>query len=408
MTRHRAAAGRRAATAIAAGGLALSVLAGCAAGPDAAEENARPATQIETGVPGSPAESPAEAPAGDPEVLATGLEAPWSVVPLDAETFLVSERDSGRILHVSNGESRVIGEVEGVSHGGEGGLLGLALAPDDDAGEQRRLFVYFTSDTGNRVVSYALTGDDAELALGEREDVLTGIPSAGTHNGGRIAFGPDGHLYISTGDAGDRSAPRDPDSLAGKILRLTPDGSVPADNPNPGSPVYSRGHRNVQGLAWDDAGRLWASEFGANTWDELNLVEPGGDYGWPEVEGFGGSADGGASGEGGAGGEVHDPVRVWATEEASPSGLAFVDGTLVMASLRGERLWTIEVPEGEPQVTSADDQLPAEDHLGGEYGRIRDVVAAPSGDAILILTNNTDGRGRPGPDDDRFLRLPLP
>lgn len=410
MTDHRAAAGRRTAVAITAGGLALVVLAGCAADPDGSEESARPATQIETGAPESPAEASGEAPASAPEVLATGLEAPWSVVPLDAESFLVSERDSGRILHLSGGESRAIGEVEGVSHGGEGGLLGLALAPDDAAGEQRRLFVYFTSDSGNRVVSYALTGDGEEMALGEREDVLTGIPSAGTHNGGRIAFGPDGHLYISTGDAGDRSAPRDPDSLAGKILRLAPDGSVPADNPTEGSPVYSRGHRNVQGLAWDDAGRLWSSEFGANTWDELNLIEPGGDYGWPEVEGFdaGGSAGGGASGEDAAGGEVRDPVRVWATEEASPSGLAFVDGTLVMASLRGERLWTIEVPEGEPQVASADDQLPAEEHLGGEYGRIRDVVAAPDGEAILVLTNNTDGRGRPGPDDDRLLRIPLP
>lgn len=403
----------RTTTMISAGCLILGVLAACVPGGDpGADGSARPATSIETGTPSSASPTPAASDAGAepaaPEVLATGLDAPWSVVPLPDGSVLVSERDSGRILRVIDGRTETIGEVEGVAHGGEGGLLGLALAPEPagpagtgDGGtgsDAARLYAYLTAADGNRVVSYALTGSGSDLALGERQDVLTGIPASGIHNGGRIAFGPDGRLYVSTGDASERPAAQDPDSLAGKILRLEPDGSVPEDNPTAGSPVYSLGHRNVQGLAWDDAGRLWASEFGANAWDELILIEPGGNYGWPEVEGFGGT------------GEHLEPERVWPTAEASPSGLAHVGGTLVLASLRGERLWAVEVPEGDPEVTGESDQLPAESLFAGEYGRIRDVVPDPAAGerGILFITNATDGRGDPGPDDDRLLRTTLP
>ncbi|RZI93634.1 MAG: PQQ-dependent sugar dehydrogenase, partial [Microbacterium sp.] len=175
---------------------------------------------------------------------------------------------------------------------------------------------------------------------------------------------------------------QDPDAFNGKILRLEPDGSIPGDNPRPGSPVYSLGHRNVQGLAWDASGRLFASEFGQNTWDELNIIEPGGNYGWPVVEG-----DAGREG-------YIDPVAQWQTHEASPSGIAIVDDTVLIANLRGRVLRAVSVTDPSRIV----------DHYAGEYGRLRDVALAPDG-AVWIVTNNTDGRGDPRPGDDRILRV---
>jgi len=216
------------------------------------------------------------------------------------------------------------------------------------------------------------------------ETILDGIPAARVHNGGRIAFGPDGKLYATTGDAGDTSTAQDRDSLAGKILRLEPDGSVPADNPFPDSPIYSYGHRNPQGIAWDADGTLYASEFGQNTWDELNVIEPGANYGWPEVEGVAGD------------GRFVDPVQQFRPADASPSGMAVAGGAVYIAGLRGERL--IEVP-----LSDAGESDTATDG----YGRLRDVIVAPDG-ALWVLTNNTDGRGRPGSEDDRILRFDPP
>jgi glucose/arabinose dehydrogenase len=212
--------------------------------------------------------------------------------------------------------------------------------------------------------------------------VLEGIPAAGHHNGGRLAFGPDGMLYATAGDAGDTASAQDRDSLAGSILRMEPDGTVPRDNPFDGSPVYSYGHRNPQGLAWDSDGTLYASEFGQDTWDELNVIEPGGDYGWPEVEGI---ADDD---------RFIDPVQQWEPADASPSGIAVTDDSIWIANLRGARL--TEVP--------LDDLGDSTEHLVEEHGRLRDVVVAPD-DTLWVLTNNTDGRGDPGPGDDRILRF---
>jgi glucose/arabinose dehydrogenase len=191
-------------------------------------------------------------------------------------------------------------------------------------------------------------------------------------------------LYIATGDAGRTEMARDPDHLGGKILRVTPEGDPAPDNPF-GSAVYSIGHRNVQGLAWDADGTLWASEFGQNTWDELNRIEAGGDYGWPDHEGM-------ADAEG-----VIDPVTVWRPGDASPSGIAVIDGIVYVAALRGERLWLVD-PENDPEGWSA---------FTGEFGRLRDVVAGPAG-TFWVLTNNTDGRGSPRDGDDRLLQLTLP
>ena len=193
--------------------------------------------------------------------------------------------------------------------------------------------------------------------------MLTGIPDASYHDGGRLLFGPDGMLYVTTGDAGVPENAQDLSSLSGKILRVNADGSVPDDNPFPDSPVWSYGHRNVQGLAFDDDGRLWASEFGSSAYDELNLIEPGANYGWPEVEGVGGAVS--------EANDFVDPQVTWPTSEASPSGLAWHDGVLYMGALRGERLWEIPVSGDTAQAPTA--------ALDGALGRIRTVVVAPDG-----------------------------
>jgi glucose/arabinose dehydrogenase len=317
-----------------------------------------------------------------------GLDAPWSVTFTRQDVALVSQRDDGTILELAGvgtdeAGTRVVGTVEGVAHGGEGGLLGLAVRSDDGI---EWLYAYSTAAGGNRIQRFELTGDAGSLGLGAVETVIEGLPSAGNHNGGRIAFGPDGMLYAGVGDAGDPASAQDPDSPAGKILRLAPDGEIPQDNPDPGSPVYSSGHRNVQGLAWDEDGTMFATEFGQNTWDELNVIEPGGNYGWPEVEGISGS------GEAGAAGGFIDPVQQWSPSEASPSGMTALNGTLYIANLRGQVLRT--VPAEDPGTSTG--------HWAGEHGRLRDAVVAPDG-TVWVLTNNTDGRGRPSEADDRIL-----
>ncbi|WP_454050033.1 PQQ-dependent sugar dehydrogenase [Cellulomonas sp. Marseille-Q8402] len=346
--------------------LVLAVLAGaCSPPPAAAPPAAPPATGVAT-------------PAGSPVEVATGLDVPWSVA-FHGGTALVSTRDRGEVLELTaDGGTRVVGTVPDVAPGGEGGLLGIAV---DDAD---RLYTYATTRAGNRIDRFPLTGVPGSLGLGAREPVLEGIPAAAHHDGGRLAFGPDGMLYATTGDAGRPADAQDPGSLAGKILRMTPDGDVPDDNPRPGSLVLSLGHRNPQGLAWDEDGTLYATEFGQDTWDELNVITPGGNYGWPEVEGI-------ARAEG-----FTDPVQQWTPDAASPSGMAYVDGTLLIANLKGAVLRA--VPTADP-VTSRD--LHA-----GEYGRLRDVAVAPDG-RLWVVTGNTDGRGAPGPSDDRVLGFAL-
>ncbi len=314
---------------------------------------------------------------GGPVEIATGLRSPWSILRLGDGRILVSQRDDGRILRVDGGAPRTIGTVPGVVHEGEGGLLGLAF-------RDGWLYAYETTAGDNRVVRMPL-GDD--LSLGPAHVLVDGLEKAGNHNGGRIAFGPDGMLYITVGDAGDRSDAQDLESRNGKILRMTPEGKAPSDNPFPGSLIYSFGHRNPQGLAWDADGRLWASEFGQDTWDELNLIEAGGDYGWPVVEGAAHDP------------RFIDPVAQWHTDQASPSGLTFAQGAFWMAGLRGERLWRIDVDSRGRATASAE--------LVGAYGRLRDVAPTADG-GLLVLTDNTDGRGTPRPGDDRILRIPLP
>lgn len=319
-------------------------------------------------------------------MLATGLDAPWSIVRLGtSDSALISERDSGTVVErLPSGRLRDVGVVPGVVPAGEGGLLGMAVHEGSPTSD-RWLYAYLTTATDNRIVRMPLTGASGSYSLGAASPILTGLANARNHDGGRIAFGPDGMLYATVGDAGRPDRAQDPSSLNGKILRMTPTGAVPRDNPDTGSLVYSLGHRNPQGIAWDADGQLWAAEFGQNTWDEFNRIEPGGNYGWPVVEGIG-SKNG-----------FIDPVYQWSTSDASPSGLAFVGGTFFLAALRGERLWAIS--PGSSSTTA----LP---FLTGSLGRLRDAVPGPYG-TLWLLTNNTDGRGSPGDGDDKLVEVRL-
>jgi glucose/arabinose dehydrogenase len=310
--------------------------------------------------------------------VATGLASPWGLAFLPDGSALVSERNSGQLKRIANGTVTSVGTVPGVVAGGEGGLLGIAVAPT--FATDRFVYAYFTAASDNRVVRMPFT-----TTLGQPEVIVSGIAKAQIHNGGRLAFGPDGLLYISTGDAGQSANSQNPSSLNGKILRVTPTGAAAPGNPTAGNRMWSMGHRNVQGLAFDDAGRLWASEFGQNTWDELNLIRAGGNYGWPTVEGMAGNPN------------FVDPIVQWPTAEASPSGIAFSRGTVWLASLRGTRLWAVPVNNG------ALDGTPVS-FFNGTFGRLRLVTNAPDG-SMWLMTNNTDGRGTPRPGDDQLQRL---
>jgi glucose/arabinose dehydrogenase len=359
--------------------LALAACGGGSGGTAAATASSAAPTSSPSpsGTPssGTPSSAPTAAPSSAPTVVAEGLEVPWGLAFLPGGDALVSERDSARVLRLPAGGGRPVEvrRVEQAAPRGEGGLLGLAVDPR----RPETAYAYVTTERDNRIVRFAADG------TGDVQPVLTGIPKGTIHNGGRLAFGPDGTLYIGTGDTGDRSLAQDPDSLGGKVLRITRDGG-----PVGGTRVFSTGHRNVQGLAFDGAGRLWATEFGQDRFDEVNQVRRGDDGGWPQVEGAGTG-----------GGRFAAPAVVWTTDQASPSGVAVAGDALYVAALRGQRLWRVPLDgsggTGTPQAL-----------LQGDYGRLRTVVTAPDG-AVWVTTSNRDGRGDPGSDDDRVLRLPV-
>ncbi|MFD8013092.1 PQQ-dependent sugar dehydrogenase [Streptomyces sp. NPDC058955] len=363
------------------GAAALVFAAGCSSDADTGVRGTSPPASA---APSSAPASSSARPAGDGRVtvagtLTEGLRSPWGLAALPGGDLLVSSRDERTVTRVDgrSGAKTPLGEVPGVVPGGEGGLMGLAV-------RDGWVYAYLTAESDNRIVRMRYGGGAGDR-LGAPEPVLTGIPKGVVHNGGRIAFGPDGMLYAGTGETGRTGLAQDRESLGGKILRMTPEGKPAPGNPFPDSVVYSYGHRNVQGIAWDAEGRLWAAEFGQNTWDELNLVEPGENYGWPQVEGAAGEA------------RFVDPVAQWPTSEASPSGIAYARGAVWMAGLRGERLWRIPLSgaerSGEPEA-----------FLAGEYGRLRTVLAGGDG-RLWLVTSETDTRGTPEAGDDRILRL---
>jgi glucose/arabinose dehydrogenase len=311
--------------------------------------------------------------------VATGIDVPWGLAFLPDKSALVAERDAGKIKRIADGQVSDVGTVDGVKSSSEGGLLGLAVDPGYPA--KPYIYAYYSSGSDNRIAR--ITYQDGKLS--GQQVILEGIPEAAIHNGGRLRFGPDGFLYAGTGDGSDRPNSQNDDSLGGKILRITTDGKAAPGNPD-GRVWITKGHRNVQGLTFDGS-QLYASEFGQNTWDELNVITPGSNYGWPAAEGIS-NLDG-----------MTDPIAQWHTADASPSGITFAKGYIFMASLRGRRLWAIPVANGkrtgEPQA-----------FFTNRYGRLRTVELAPDG-SLWVTTSNTDGRGQPRDGDDRILRVTI-
>lgn len=335
----------------------------------------------------SPAASEPPSPTGAPApkvdtAIVDGLDVPWGIAFLGSGDALVSERNSGRILRVTPaGKTSTIGEVPGVaapSGIGEGGLLGIALAPDDET----TLYVFHTANSDNRIVRFDL----ADGKLGDGTPVLSGIESSTHHHGGRLLFDRDGMLFVATGDGERSDLAQDRDALNGKILRVRPDGAAAPGNPYDNR-TWSYGHRNIEGLAFDADGRLWATEFGDKKADELNLITRGGNYGWPTVEGRSDNED------------FVSPKSVWSpTSSCSPAGLAITRSTAFVGALQGQCLFTVPLDgtdAGEPVA-----------HFAETYGRIRSVDVAPDG-ALWVTTSNTDGRVDPGTDDDKILRVTL-
>lgn len=320
-------------------------------------------------------------------VLAENLEVPWAIDIADDGRLFFTERP-GRIRVIENGTllPEPVAFIN-VEQNGESGLLGLALHPD--FASNHLIYIYHTYSNGSGVFNKVVALTEMDNKIVESKVIIDGIPAANGHDGGRIKFGPDGKLYIATGDARQPDLAQSAASLAGKILRLNPDGTIPKDNPFEGSPVYSYGHRNVQGLAWHpETGELYASEHGAEGYDEINIIKPGANYGWPIEQQCDGK-------------RFEKPI-VCFQEAIAPAGIAIgssdrlgYKNDVLLAALRGQQLRLIELPsDSEVNVLTG-------------YGRIRDVIEAPDG-SLYVTTSNRDGRALPEQGDDKILRIISP
>jgi len=311
--------------------------------------------------------------------VAENLDTPWSIATLPDGRMIFTER-AGTISILGANGSKI--PVADVVEKGEGGLLGLAIHPDFIT--NKWVYIYKSNGQNNVVERYRL----ADNALQDKQVIVADIPAANVHNGGEVEFGPDSKLYITTGDAATESRAQDKNNLAGKILRVNDDGSVPSDNPFE-TRIWSYGHRNPQGLAWDDQQRLWSTEHGPSGlqsgFDELNLIQKGGNYGWPVVRGDERRA-----------GLISPAAQSGADETWAPAGLTFADGNLYFAGLRGKSLYKVAINGDKVSLTS---------FFSGEYGRLRAVTV--SSQNLLVSTSNRDGRGTPSEQDDRILRVPL-
>jgi glucose/arabinose dehydrogenase len=361
---------------------AVLTLSACAFGPPDPDQAGQP--------PNLPAPSASAGPDtsdGDQEIAATvlakGLEVPWGIAFLPDGSALVTERDTARILKVgpetdTDGlkvtEMQRLAEVEA---SGDGGLLGIAVSPK--YATDKTVYVYYSTAKDNRVGKLVLKG--------KLQPILTGIPRSSGDDGGAIAFGPDGYLYVGTGDGTPTGtlAPN-PKSLGGKILRMTTAGKPAPGNPVRTSLVWSSGHRNVQGLAWDSTKRMYAGESDQKTYGELNVIQKGKNYGWPSVEGAGRNT------------ALANPMVSWPIADSSCAGVAVLERMIASACLLGKRIWLVDTTGngtllGQPQPL-----------VVNEYGRLRALVTAPDG-SLWVSTSNQEDGGDPGPDDDRIIRL---
>lgn len=314
------------------------------------------------------------------ETVAENLDVPWAITKHN-DTFYITER-KGTIARISgdNFSRETVQLNKAVLQYGEGGLLGLALHPDFE--ENKLAYAYHTYGTPEDVKNRLVLIKYANGSWKEERALLEDIPGAIYHNGGRIAIGPDNMLYVTVGDATIPEEAQNLSSLSGSILRMGLDGSIPGDNPIPDSYVYSYGHRNPQGLAWDKKqGTLYESEHGPSARDEINIIEAGKNYGWPVISGTE-EEDG-----------MESPIFQSGTNTWAPSGMVYYDGSLFVASLRGEMIRQFEL-ESKKEYT-----------LVENFGRIRDVLL--DGETLYAVTNNTDGRGNPIPTDDRLIKIPL-
>ena len=317
------------------------------------------------------------------EIIAEDLEIPWEIKFLPDGEMLITER-GGSLLRIGKDKNVII--IEGVRHIGEGGLLGLAIHPDFISNNW--IYLYFTSDISgkieNRVERYKL--DLNKNMIEDRKEIISGIPGAAFHDGGRIMFGPDGYLYITTGDATNEELSQDVSSLAGKILRVDQNGNIPPDNPFENA-VYSHGHRNSQGIAWDGEGRLWATEHGRSGaqsgLDELNLIEKGRNYGWPVIEGSEAKE------------QMEPPIIQSGSDKTwAPAGAVFFNGSIFFAGLRGEALYKYDLKE--KSLT---------EYFKNEFGRLRAVALHDN--FIYLSTSNKDGRGTIRERDDKIIRISM-
>ncbi|MGH3095457.1 MAG: PQQ-dependent sugar dehydrogenase [Streptosporangiales bacterium] len=370
--------------------LAVAAFSGCQASGSGEPTSGSSSSTGSTAVASSshsPRPSATPAHPGKPQVIVKNLDVPWGVAFLPNDAALVSERNTHKIKRIApGGKVTTVGKVSGVTDDtSEGGLLGLALSPTYDL--DHLVYAYITTDTGNRIVRFRYD----KRGISRQESVFTGIPKATIHDGGRIKFGPDGMLYVTTGDATRAERAQDPKYLGGKVLRMTPDGEPVPGNPFSDSVVWTVGHRNPQGLAWGPGKdpTLYEAEFGQNALDEVNALHPGENYGWPDVEGTIGPKKE----------KFTPPLVTWPTDKASPSGLAYAADSLWLATLQGENVYRMRVhgdgSVGKPRAL-----------LDDRYGRLRTIVTAPDG-SLWVTTSNRDGRGSPTKSDDRIIRIPL-
>lgn len=311
---------------------------------------------------------------GDPNVVATGLTVPWGLALLPDGTALVGEKGTGRVLKVFPDASpaQELMTVPGIDPTGDGGLLGLAVSPTFD--QDGLVYAYLTTPEDNRVVRFPIGGTP--------NPVLTGIPKGPDHNGGQLAFGPDGHLYVGTGDTGNPALAADPASLAGKVLRIDVFGKPPADNPDPASAVFTSGHSNVTGLCFDPQGVAYSAEGGQGNDDELNQLTAGASYGWPNGGG-------------------NEPAVTYPATETGIAACAMISQTVVVGALDGQKLLSSVLDANGKAVSDPEDIIP------DKYGRLRTVALDQEG-FLWVTTSNKDGKGQPVPDDDRVLRIQPP